>query len=597
MTEFVGSTIRIGILASLTCLPFLANPAHAYTYRAGERGIVVLPVNNSNSKTPLTNAHITVRNSPSWLKIIPASNLGPTTIGPGTDHKFEIEYVVILTTDVDSMSFDYQLSMDKSPGIKSEFNCSDMIIHDGTGALQNGTKCVGPSGDTLLYHPIPDTTAPQSTATFSMAPYRDATGNMHISSETLIYLSAADPTTVFSNNSMVFYNTSGVDHIFVATGRSMNSLGDYRIYKGAFSLPEGLAAISFYGKDKAGNAEARHTLLFYVHDTPPTTQAVVIGSGTIDHAGNISLDPSSSLQLRAVEAGAKKYRVGISRSLAIIDGGSMFVATGTITLPVGAHQFAYVSIDNVGNPEPWHFVHVSVGVPVTSTPPARQFHIDSDAISGWSGRVSGLLLLMGTSKSDDKLIRLLDEKIQLFIMSSPDDEFQALCGMLRIPCGEEILPDEQYLDTDDYAFRQEGLSVRVLLDKMIKRRPGFIWEISDGTLVLRPRDVGFSSPLDNYVHQFILNGKPLYDVIWELEGKEWIGRPEGRIYVGPPPSEEAEASESRGIDISCKDKTVRGILNSVVNTHGHGMWIYTYARPSPYIPRLFRRGMLESIAY
>jgi hypothetical protein len=191
--------------------------------------------------------------------------------------------------------------------------------------------------------------------------------------------------------------------------------------------------------------------------------------------------------------------------------------------------------------------------------------------------------------------RILDTKMPLFIMSN-EDEFLRLCGDLRIPCGEERLPNQQLVQTADYGFRQEEKTVRTLLNKMLLRRPGFLWEVSDGVLVLRPRSTRVTSPLDRRIHRFTQEGRIISEIVRELAARKRIGTPAPRMAAGPDYGQ--GESESKKIDIACVNLTARQILNTAVRTHGHTIWVYTYEPlSSGIIHAFFHRGELETISF
>ena len=213
----------------------------------------------------------------------------------------------------------------------------------------------------------------------------------------------------------------------------------------------------------------------------------------------------------------------------------------------------------------------------------------------------GSVLAASPSKQDD-LTRILDKQAPEFSVYNAD-EFAGLCAALSVPCGEE-LPSQSVLPLPDKYIMPLGRTVRSLLDQIASGRRGglgYFWKISDGVLVLRPLTPHVASPLDNRIHIFVRKGQPLWMIIDGVANAEWMRLTGGKITAGYSAGIEAEkASEAirnKTIDISCINLTVREILNTAVRTHGHGMWIYTYAPPSRFMPDFTRRGMLDSDTY
>lgn len=187
-------------------IPFFfiaADPIYAHQFNVLDRGTVVIPVDNTNSSAELTNAKVSIVNYPSWAQILGTSVLGPISIPAGTTGQFTVQYKVVTATITAGFNLNYQISTDTGPGIASQYNCSYTLAGSGS---ENG-GCLDSAGGLLSYQPAPDTTPPQSTATFSQQPYVDALGNAYISTATYIFLTATDPSipwTITSGSPVIY---------------------------------------------------------------------------------------------------------------------------------------------------------------------------------------------------------------------------------------------------------------------------------------------------------------------------------------------------------------------------------------------------------
>jgi hypothetical protein len=89
----------------------------------------------------------------------------------------------------------------------------------------------------------------------------------------------------------------------------------------------------------------------------------------------------------------------------------------------------------------------------------------------------GSAFAAGVSK-DLSAEQYLDKEIPLEKTASPSgDEVYSLCRYLRIPCSEELLPDENFLSGYS-AARSDKLTVRQFLDDILEAASRKLWKLS-----------------------------------------------------------------------------------------------------------------------
>lgn len=204
-----------------------------------------------------------------------------------------------------------------------------------------------------------------------------------------------------------------------------------------------------------------------------------------------------------------------------------------------------------------------------------------------------LCSVFAAAQSDDSTVqKLLDRKVSVEIYPS-QDEFLAVCRTVQLPCGEEVMPNETFSHGHEF---WDGITLRAALEKIVARRPNFMWEIGDGTLVLRPRTTA-SKPLEKKIRRFSQKARPLSEVLSDLAHSESINIPKPAVFEMPGDINAFHASYLKPIDIHCENVTLREVLNKAVQAHGHAMWEYTYATPSIFVPNFLRRGTLASFVY
>lgn len=190
----------------------------------------------------------------------------------------------------------------------------------------------------------------------------------------------------------------------------------------------------------------------------------------------------------------------------------------------------------------------------------------------------------------------------IFLPTSSNDGFYSLCRSIRIPCGEERLPEDTFIETPDYVLRKDKRSIRAYLDKLIEYHPKYLWEIDDGVLVFRPR-TPVQSPLDMHIARFISTERYPGSLIDSLAAKAWIYIERVQfVTVGPvddalTPKGKMMKTHNEPANVTLIDSTVRQILNAIVHSYGSGIWIYTYSRAPRFLPNFLRRGTLKFLAY
>jgi hypothetical protein len=199
--------------------------------------------------------------------------------------------------------------------------------------------------------------------------------------------------------------------------------------------------------------------------------------------------------------------------------------------------------------------------------------------------------------------RVLETNVPaLFLPTSSEDGFYSLCRSLRIPCGEERLPSDSFIETPDYVLRMDNKNVRSYLNELVKNHPQYLWEISNGVLIFRPR-MPERSPLDKHIALFVGTEQFPGSSIGHLADVAWIPIEQVQYITAGPVNLD---SDSKGtikpppknpINVTRVDASVRQILSAIVRSYGSGMWIYTYSHAPSIVPLFFRRGTLKYEAY
>jgi hypothetical protein len=207
-------------------------------------------------------------------------------------------------------------------------------------------------------------------------------------------------------------------------------------------------------------------------------------------------------------------------------------------------------------------------------------------------------LAAGAPGENAGISKLLEKKVPLFIITN--DEFRSLCENERIPCGEEIDPNQNLIQSDEAGLRLEGKKIREILDVMARRRAGFEWRIENEVLVLRRQENHIANPLDQHVRRFTYSGLTLRDIIRILAGKTGMQLSTNQDFghAGTASQLELERIESSAqFDIACDGMSARQILNEAVFRHGHAIWVFTYPLSQKTFLNIHKSGRLEWLVY
>ncbi|MGD9641335.1 MAG: IPT/TIG domain-containing protein [Elusimicrobiales bacterium] len=149
------------------------------------------------------------------------------------------------------------------------------------------------------------------------------------------------------------------------------------VYKGPFTLGEGVHALYYLSVDKAGNYEEPNNVTLLVDGTPPAAEAFAAGAPVPDD-GTAELPETGSVTLAAADPvtsgvasglAALKYYLDVEPALCGGVAAEPSAPAGTcenpayagpFTLAPGTHTVYYTAVDNVGNMAPIRSVSISV---------------------------------------------------------------------------------------------------------------------------------------------------------------------------------------------------------------------------------------------
>lgn len=186
-----------------------------------------------------------------------------------------------------------------------------------------------------------DGAAPETTLTF-VGPQTTLGGVLHISTGTLISLSAQDP----ANGA-----PAGVAAVRVKVDG-----GAETDYNAPFALPAGPHTLVYFSVDRVNNLESAHTVSLVVDGSSPQTDLTVTGpQATV--GGNLYVTPATvfGFSLEGVFGAVAHIRLSV-------DGGAFqnVPPTHTFSLTEGARSLSFGSVDIFGHEEPLQAVSLRV---------------------------------------------------------------------------------------------------------------------------------------------------------------------------------------------------------------------------------------------
>jgi|GEM_PF-3302203 len=144
---------------------------------------------------------------------------------------------------------------------------------------------------------------------------------------------------------------SGVDQVEL----SLDAGATWEPYTGPVTLTNGRYAVEAAATDFAGNRGTSSELMVPVDTIPPTTDALGVPTGWVNHAVQITLSAADNLS-------------GVQNTYVSLDGMPPQEATALSITAEGYHTVTYWSEDNAGNVETSHHALV----PIDLTPPVVQ---------------------------------------------------------------------------------------------------------------------------------------------------------------------------------------------------------------------------------
>ena len=172
------------------------------------------------------------------------------------------------------------------------------------------------------------------------------------------------------------------------------------------------------------------------------------------------------------------------------------------------------------------------------------------------GLILGWLTLCGDGANAGPLCK------KISIEASPGYEFFELCRSLDVLCGIDSLLGPS---GDATVFEVQNVSGRIALSEIMTHNPGHKWEFRRGILSVSPKRRTRDSPIDRHI-SVDFSSMTLTEIEAKLTKNMGIGF--GSMSVGG-----SDASDSTKISLFSKNVSVREVLDRVIRTHGHSMWI------------------------
>jgi gliding motility-associated-like protein len=195
-----------------------------------------------------------------------------------------------------------------------------------------------------------DHTGPNSSVK-AIGPSFNAGGNLCVSSNTVLEVSAVDP--------VVNQVSSGVQAMYYQIDNQAFNKGS-NIMLG--QLPNGLHTIGCYAVDNVGNSGAVNMTSLILDNTPPVSN-LNHSEAYFTWNGGLYVSPTCLFTLTAVDTYS-----GVSATVLQIDGNSWQYNPTPFALPKGDHILNYYAIDNVGNGELAQSIAIHVPLPDTTPP-------------------------------------------------------------------------------------------------------------------------------------------------------------------------------------------------------------------------------------
>lgn len=158
-----------------------------------------------------------------------------------------------------------------------------------------------------------------------------------------------------------------------------------------------------------------------------------------------------------------------------------------------------------------------------------------------------------------KRVASMDSSVEEF--KAHGDVFGRLCALLDQPCGEEMIPGNNPDLSHGKTFRVKRSTPRRSLDEFVRQHPSYRWVISEGVLILEPRQRSGVDVLSRKLDRVRINDTSSFKAALDIFKQ-----------AGISVTWTIRANRYARIDLELRNVTVREALNAIVKADGQAIW-------------------------
>ncbi len=183
------------------------------------------------------------------------------------------------------------------------------------------------------------------------------------------------------------------------------------------------------------------------------------------------------------------------------------------------------------------------------------------------------------SKVKERAETLLEQKAFLpLAVEKPSEElsviyaFQGVLSSAKIPGGVVAIPN--CYGEEKFRIEPTDPSLRSTLNAICSASGKYEWKIEDGVINLSPT-VWFPDLLEVQIKEFQVENASIEFMLGKLEERAEIRERARKLGFDNDQLKLIVGGVSRGLfTVSCKNTTVREVLNAIVREQGRAVWLY-----------------------
>lgn len=337
-----------------------------------DRGVIVVSVRNILPDRTVQGMTVSVSTAPSWMRVLPASTLGPADIGPEKTTDLRIEYAVASIPVPRREVFRYRVDFASRTWFSTPYAC-DLISRDNFSSFRTECSYLGTS-EKFIETFFPDTTPPK-TEIEGIFVDSDGPGPIILSPSSRISLSANDPQGEEEKPgsvTMIYYAVDPASLTYASLKVYKDILADAKnggpFYGDQFSLDEGTHTLVYSSRDDSGNSEPIRIADLVVDGTSPFVAISASGRLLDASTSSFAISSGDSISVLAGDPPSNGTASGISTLICSVDLEPIKDCAKPFPLPRGHHALS-VSVSDKASNHASRWVDFFVDVPIVPQPP------------------------------------------------------------------------------------------------------------------------------------------------------------------------------------------------------------------------------------